>query len=80
MKKIAVESTLTDVTQALQQEGYETMELKEQTDVHSCDCCVISGQDKDVMGMQDTDYTGAVINANGQSAEQVCQQVRNKLS
>ncbi|MCZ0703957.1 hypothetical protein J2T56_002190 [Natronobacillus azotifigens] len=79
MKKVGVESTLTDVTQALQQKGYETVELKEESDVHSCDCCVISGQDKNVMGMQDSSYQGSVINADGQSAEQVCKQVHNKI-
>lgn len=79
MKKIGVEATLTDVSQALQEQGYETMELKQEEDVHSCDCCVISGQDQNVMGMQATSYQGSVINANGQTAEQVCQHVKNKI-
>lgn len=79
LKRVGVEGTLTDVKDALQQKGYEVVDLKQEADVNGCDCCVISGQDKNVMGMQDTGYKGAVINANGMTADTVCQHVESRF-
>ncbi|WP_028782604.1 YkuS family protein [Thalassobacillus devorans] len=79
MSKIAVEESLSDISSALQQKGYEVITLKNEQDVQGCDCCVISGQDKNVMGMADVSTQQAVINADGSTAEQVCQQVEQRL-
>ena len=77
-KRIAVEDTLSDVAQALQSKGYEVVSLKQESDASGCDCCVVSGQDQNVMGMQSVSTQGSVINADGMTADQVCQQVDSR--
>lgn len=79
MAKIAVEQSLSDVQQALRDKGHEVFELKQEYDTNNADCCVISGMDQNVMGMQDTTLKGPVISANGLTADEVCQQVENRL-
>lgn len=80
MARIGVEESLTDVKEALMEMGHEVIELKSESDTAHCDCCVISGLDKDVMGMANTSIAGPVINASGQNAEEICQMVNEKLS
>lgn len=79
MARIGVEGTLSDVQGALKEKGYDTVELRQQQDANNCDCCVISGQDKNVMGMQDASFSGSVINAQGMSAEEVVKEVENRI-
>lgn len=79
MARIGVEPVLSDVKEALTQKGHEVVDLRAEKDVAGCDCCVISGQDKDVMGMEDATIDGPVINAHGQNAEDVCDEVTEKL-
>ncbi|MFG6116844.1 YkuS family protein [Halobacillus sp. MO56] len=79
MSKIAVEESLSDISSALQQKGYDVITLKNEQDVQGCDCCVISGQDKNVMGMAGVSTQQSVINADGSTAEEVCQQVEQRL-
>lgn len=79
MPKIGVEETLTNVSQLLQEKGYEVIQLKREEDAQGCDCCIISGQDQNVMGIQNAATSAPVINATGMSAEQICQQVENSL-
>ncbi|KGP92088.1 hypothetical protein N780_00385 [Pontibacillus chungwhensis BH030062] len=78
MARIGVEGTLSDVREALQSKGHDIVELKSEQDTQGCDCCVISGQDKNVMGMADAAMQGSVINANGMTAEEVCQAVDSR--
>lgn len=79
MAKIGVEQSLSDVQQALRDMGHDVVELKQEYDTNNCDCCVISGMDKNVMGMQDTTMQGPVISADGLTADEVCQQVESRL-
>ncbi|KHF40857.1 YkuS family protein [Halalkalibacter okhensis] len=79
MPKIGVEQSLTDVQQELQSMGYDVVQLKQEQDANGCDCCVITGQDQNVMGVQDAAINGSVINAHGMSAQEVCQQVEQKI-
>ncbi len=79
MAKIGVEQSLTDVQEALQSRGYDVVQLKQENDAQGCDCCVITGQDENVMGIQNVVTQGSVINASGLTAEEVCQRVENKL-
>ncbi|MCD8508914.1 MAG: YkuS family protein [Bacillus sp. (in: Bacteria)] len=79
MAKIGVEQSLTQVQQALQERGHEVVQLQQEQDAANCDCCVITGQDRNVMGMQDTVTQGPVIDAHGMSAEEVCQAVESRL-
>ncbi|MDF0725368.1 YkuS family protein [Cytobacillus sp. S13-E01] len=80
MAKVGVEGSLTDVQEALQERGYEVVQLKQENDAKGCDCCVLTGLDSNVMGMADTVTAGSVIEANGLTAEQVCQEVESRLN
>ncbi|MFT4415191.1 YkuS family protein [Fredinandcohnia humi] len=79
MAKVGVEGSLTNVQQALQEKGYEVVQLRQESDAQGCDCCVITGIDSNVMGIADTVTKGAVIEANGLSADEVCQEVESRL-
>lgn len=72
--KVAVEQGLGDVNQALQNSGFEVVGMD---NAGSCSACVISGQDKNVMGIANTHTQAAVINANGLTADEVVRQVQN---
>jgi hypothetical protein len=80
MAKIGVEASLTNIQQLLKEKGYDVVELKQESDAANCDCCVVSGFDSNVMGMHDSVTQASVIEARGLSAEEVCQQVENRLS
>jgi malonyl CoA-acyl carrier protein transacylase len=77
MTRIAVEDSLTDVKQALQNEGLEVVGMNNASE---CACCVISGQDKNVMGMANAATQASVINAQGLSANDVVNQVKNRVN
>ncbi|MDF2855066.1 MAG: hypothetical protein K0Q87_917 [Neobacillus sp.] len=79
MAKIGVEQSLTNIQMALREKGYDVVELKQESDAQNCDCCVVTGLDSNVMGMQDISTKGSVIEANGMSADEVCQQVESRL-
>jgi hypothetical protein len=79
MAKVGVEQSLTNIQQALRNKGYEIVELKQEADAKNCDCCVVTGLDSNVMGMQDTFTKGSVIDANGMSADEVCRVVESKI-
>ncbi|WP_018931084.1 YkuS family protein [Gracilibacillus lacisalsi] len=79
MARIGVEESLTAVQQQLQENGHEVITLRQEQDTNGCDCCVVSGQDQNVMGMQDTAIQGSVISAQGLNANDVCQQVEQRL-
>ena len=79
MAKIGVEESLTNIQQALREKGHEVVELKQEADAQNCDCCVVTVLDSNMMGMQDTLTKGSVIDANGMSADEVCQQVESRL-
>nr|WP_263326134.1 YkuS family protein [Neobacillus sp. Marseille-Q6967] len=79
MARVGVEQSLTDIQQALRDKGYDVVELKQESDAQNCDCCVITGLDSNVMGMADTVTKAPVIEANGLSADEVCQRVDSRL-
>lgn len=79
MARIGVEESLTDVQQQLQADGHEVITLRQEEDANGCDCCIISGQDQNVMGMQNTAIQGSVISAQGHSANDISQEVQQKL-
>ncbi len=74
-KVIGVEQSLSNVEAALQAKGYEVVQLQSEKDASKCDCCVITGQDENMMGISNTAIEGSVINAHGLSAEEVCERV-----
>lgn len=79
MARIGVEGTLTDVKEALMEQGHQVIDLHSEQDAGQCDCCVISGQDKNVMGMSTASIAGPVINADGYNALDIVQMVEQKL-
>lgn len=79
MAKIGVEQSLTNIQQALRDKGHDVVELKQESDAKDCAFCVVSGIDSNFMGMQDTMTNASVIEASGLSADEVCQQVEEKL-
>ncbi|WP_338469361.1 YkuS family protein [Niallia sp. XMNu-256] len=78
MQKIAVEGSLTNVQQALREKGYDVVELNSGANLQNFDCCVVSGLDTDVMGMQDALTNGSVIEASGLSADEIVQRIESK--
>ncbi|MEK9198523.1 YkuS family protein [Ureibacillus sp. 179-F W5.1 NHS] len=72
---IGVEQSLSNVEAALKAKGYEVIQLRSEEDAKNCDCCVITGQDENVMGISDTVTKGSVIDARGLSADEVCERV-----
>ncbi len=79
MARIGVEQSLTDVRQALQEKGYDVVDLRNEEDAKDCDCCVVTGQDSNVMGIGNTVTAGSVIQASGLTADEICQQVEGRI-
>ncbi|ARA97312.1 MULTISPECIES: YkuS family protein [Geobacillus] len=79
MAKIGVEQSLTDVQQVLKERGYDVVPLRSEQDARGCDCCVITGLDTNVTGIQNTITSGPVIEASGLTAEEICQKIEQKL-
>lgn len=79
MSKIGVEQSLTNVQDALRAKGYEIVELKQESDAKNVDCCVVTGLDMDVLGMQNISMKGSVIDAHGLTADEICKQVDEKM-
>lgn len=79
MAKIAVENSLEDVKNALQQNGHEVVSM-DSGNLQNCDCCVISGQDQNMMGMSETVTQASVINAQGMTADQIVERVNQSMS
>jgi hypothetical protein len=77
MAKIAVEDSLGSVKSALQNSGHEVVAMSGNVD--GCACCVISGQDKNVMGIANAATSAAVINAEGMTADEIVQRVDQSL-
>lgn len=77
MAKVAVENSLTNVKQALQDKGHDVVALSANMD--ACDCCVISGEDKDMMGIADRTTKASVINAQGMTVDEIVQRVDQSM-
>jgi len=78
MARIGVEETLTQVKEAFMEMGHEVIDLRTEEDARNCDYCIISGQDKDVLGMQDVISEGKVISAQGYNAKEIVQLVNHE--
>ena len=79
MARIGVEYGLTDVQAALQQLGHEVVQLRNESDAQGCDCCVVTGQDSNVMGISDAVTQGSALTYSGLTPAEICQQVGNKV-
>jgi uncharacterized protein with PIN domain len=78
MPKVAVEEALTPVAQMLRQNGYDVVNLNG-NELNQADCVVLTGGDLNVMGMQDIQTKAQIINAEGKSAEDVLQEVKQRI-
>lgn len=78
-KKIGIEQSLSNVEAALKEKGYEVVTMKTEDDAKGCDCCVVTGLDTDMLGISDTMTGASVIQATGLTADEICQQVEQKL-
>ncbi|GGE23053.1 UPF0180 protein YkuS [Marinithermofilum abyssi] len=78
-QRVAVEEGLQAVSQALQNRGYEVVSL-DGMQQGNCACFVVSGGDNNMMGMQDTVTEAAVVNAEGMTAEEVCDAVERTIN
>jgi hypothetical protein len=79
MARIGVEESLTAVSEALKEKGYDVVTLRNESDLNGVDCCVITGQDNNVMGIQTTATKSPVIDASGMNADEVCEAVKRNL-
>lgn len=79
MARVAVEQSLSPISKMLRDNGYEVVPLGNwQQEV---DAIVITGQDVNVMGMQDVKSSGApVISADGLTTHEVFHEVNVRLS
>lgn len=80
MKKIGVEQSLSNVSSALQEKGYEVIELKSEHDAKGCDCCIVTGQDSNIMGISNTVTPASVISAHGLTADEICNEVEERIN
>ncbi|QKI82573.1 Uncharacterised protein family (UPF0180) [Kroppenstedtia eburnea] len=76
--RVAVEEGLQNVSEYLQNQGCDVVSLGQHQN-RDCNCFVISGMDKDLMGMQDTVGQIQVINAQGMTPDEVYQAVQRGM-
>ncbi|WP_341302666.1 YkuS family protein [Lysinibacillus sp. FSL H8-0500] len=74
-KIIGIEQSLSNIENALKAKGFEVIQLRNEEDAKKCDACIITGQDRDIMGISDPVIDGPVIDADGLSANDVVQRV-----
>ncbi|MET3683320.1 hypothetical protein ABID56_001415 [Alkalibacillus flavidus] len=78
MARIAVENSMADLQQALAEQGYEVIKL-EGEQVPDCDCCCVSGQDNNMMGMSDKATNAPVVNCHGMSTDEAVDAVNARV-
>ncbi|MGE6631198.1 YkuS family protein [Bacillus sp. NPDC077027] len=79
MTRIGVEPSLSDVEELLKQKGYEVVRIQNEQHMEDCDCYVVTGQDSNVLGISDTVTKASVIKASGMTADEICQEVEQRV-
>lgn len=80
MRRIAVEDSLKNIQSYLQEKGYTVESIRtNKGNIDSYDAVIVSGQDSNFLGIQDTSTKASVINAKGLSPEDVHKQLENKM-
>lgn len=77
-KTIAIEEDLTPYSKALAGAGFRVIPLNENA-LHRAQAIVVLGMDDNFMGIEDPLTKAPVINAAGLTAEEVLQEVKNRL-
>lgn len=82
MTRIGVEQSLTDIQEALTEQGYDVSQLRHVADASGTDFdfCVVTGLDSNVMGIQDTNTKASIIEANGLTANDIVQEIKSRLN
>jgi len=78
MRIIAVEEALTPVAEALQNRGYSVVGFRE-GDLGRAEALVVSGQDDNIMGIQNIRSRAPVINAEGRTPDDVVREIEERL-
>lgn len=79
-RKVAVEDGLKNVSSYLQNQGCDVCSLKSsESNFDKYDAIVVSGQDKDFLGMEDTMTNSSVIDARGKTPEEIYSQLQNNM-
>ncbi len=76
---IAVEDSLNNVTQELEEKRDYSLVSLEDADLDQVDAVVLTGSDENVMGMMDTITEAPVVNAEGLDANEVEEAIKNKI-
>lgn len=81
-KTIAVEGGLGHIKSALQQAGFNTVDMttSDNSSWQKADMIMVTGQNENLMGIQDTQTKAPVINVHGLSAEDCLDIARQRLS
>lgn len=80
MKKVAVEDSLKNVSSYFKNQGCDVCSLKSSdSNLDKYDAIIVSGQDKDFMGMEDALTNATVIDARGKTPEGIYSQVQNNM-
>lgn len=82
--KIGIEKSLNNIKDELEQNNMQAVVMNNskqgsQRDLKKYDAIVSSGQDSNFLGMQDTNTKTPVINATGKTAEEVYNEVKDRL-
>ena len=82
-RKIAVENGLTPVMEYLSEKGYKVdgidLSSEYRKDIDKYDAIVVTGMNKDFLGVHDVVSKVPVIDASGLSAEQVYKSISSKF-
>ncbi|HLQ70623.1 MAG TPA: YkuS family protein [Bacillota bacterium] len=80
MARIGIEPAMTNIKQSLEELGHEVVVVSSERDAHGCDSIIISGTDKDMMGIADVHIEGPVLNAEGATTDEICQMVERRFN
>lgn len=79
MAKVAVSNTLSNVSQLLSNNGYDVIPFQQVIPQEKCDAVILSGESENMMGIMDIEMDCPVINAGGMTAEEVLEQLQNRI-
>ncbi|MGE5557818.1 MAG: YkuS family protein [Bacillota bacterium] len=82
-KKVAVESQLSNISEYLEDQGYEVMEFQHNEEMdellRDVDAVVVTGMDEDYLGMHDIMTDAVVIEASGMTPEEIETELEERL-
>lgn len=83
-KKIAVESSLSNVSEYLSKKGYDVVEFQHNQDIqqsiNNAEAIITSGMDENLVGMHNIITPAPVIKASGLTPEQIESMLDQRLS